>query len=183
MKNKEGKSTNKDKGAEPKVMNSLLVCSFKPSCPNKPQKIVHYYQDVTPSGHIKWGPVKSNQLHLYYSSRCKTENRAEIVTNLPRSVKLASSTSPTKPLNIINSSWPIPLAPYFMKCKLIQKMPILIIRLPKDGKNLIGKRKFSGLTSYFNIKKRLICNPVFDASLFNRSFLSRTQVDESSRAI
>ncbi len=104
IKNADGKSKNKGKRIESKVINSFLACSFIPFCSYKLQKVVPYYQDVTPAGHLTLMVNKSNQAHPYNSPRCKTENKAEIVTNPPRSVKLAGLKGLTKLLHVIHSS-------------------------------------------------------------------------------
>ena len=104
IKNADGKSKNKTKKIESKVINSFLICSFILFCSYKPQKVVPYYQNVTPAGHFTLRPNKFNPAYPYNSLRCKTENKAEIVTNPPRFVKLAGLIGLTKLLHIIHSS-------------------------------------------------------------------------------
>lgn len=79
----------------------------------------------------------TNLIHSYYDPRLKTEDKTEVSTNSLRSVKLAGLTSLIKLLYVINLGLPISLVLKFMKCKLIQKMLMLIVCPLKDGRDLI----------------------------------------------
>lgn len=117
---------------------------------------------------------KSYPVYSHHYLKFETKNRLEISTNSSSSIQLASFTSLTKPLYVINLSWPIPLALYFIKCKLDQKMPIFVMCLLKNKRNLVKKWAFYSFSTPLNIEKVLICHPVFDTNLFNRFFFGIT---------
>ena len=179
MKNAKGKAKNKDKVIKPKIINDFLSFTFITLCSYKPREIVNNYQNITPAGHFTERPNMSNLVHPNHSPRCKTEDRLKVGINPHWSIKLAGLTSLIKLFYISNLSGPIPLALYFVKCKMVCKMPVIIMRLFEDRENIMEEKTLSSLTNSLNIEKVMVGNSIFGASWFNRSFFGGTQVVKS----
>lgn len=145
MKNADGKAKNRNKEVRPKIMSAFLICSFITSCLHKPREIVRHHQNITPAGHFTGRPDRSNPVHSNHSPKCKTENKTEIGTNPLWSVKLAGLTSSTKLLRISNSSGLIPPASNIMKCEIICKMPVIIMRPFENRANFIKEGALGSL--------------------------------------
>lgn len=129
---RKGNSKSRNNKAEPKIMNGFLICRLITSCLYKPGEIVDYYQNITSAGYFTRRLNGSDLVHPKPGSRCKTKDWFEVGTNPPWSIKLASLTTLTVLLHITNLGWPIPLAPSFIKCEIICKMPMIIMRPFKD---------------------------------------------------
>lgn len=157
-------------------MNCFLICRFITSCPYKSQQIINHYHDKILASHFTRRSNRANPIYPNYSPRCKTEDCPKVGTNPPWSINLSGFTSLTILLHINKLSWPIPLALYFMKCKMIYKMPVIIMHLFENRKNFIRERAFSGFFISFNIEEMLIRNLVFDTSLFNSFFFGGAQI-------
>lgn len=112
------KSKNTDKKVKLKIINCFLVGNSISSCLYKSQKIVYYYQNITPVSNPIKQKNRFNPVYFYHCPRFETENESNIGTNFSKSIQLAGFISLTKPLYIINSSWPISLILYFIKYKL-----------------------------------------------------------------
>lgn len=179
MKNTEEKPKNKNKESEPKIINGFLICGSITFCLYKPRKKVDYDQNLVPTSYLTRRPNKSNLIYPNHSSRYKTKYGLQIDNNLLYFIKLAGLIHPIIPLYITNLSWPILLALYFIKCKMVGKMSMLIIRPFENNSYFMQKRAISYLSTCFNIEKMLIHNPVLDASSFNFFFLCKTLILQS----
>lgn len=159
MKYASRETKNRNQEVKPKIMNCLLICRFITSCPDKPRKIIHHHQNVTPAGHFTKRPDRANPVHPNPGPRCKNEDWPGVGTNSPWSVKLAGLTSSAILLYISNPSSLIPLAPYHVKGKMICKMPMVILRPFENRRNFVRERAFDGFSASFNIEEMLIHNP------------------------
>lgn len=137
MINSKRKTKNKNKEVELKIMNSFLIFKFITFCSYQSGKQLTIIKMQRQLGNLQRGQIGPTQFIPTIAQGAKLKIGQKLVLIRFSPLKLINFTHSTILFHITNLGWPILLALYLIKCEMVGKMLLLIIRLFENTRNLV----------------------------------------------